>query len=165
MHYVELDFCKFSIHFVMPSLKYSRNKYWNLARSECFINHYPKIKQLIILSSNPFSLELKIWAMTGIRDISASILAYCLIQNNSCTLPHKYPSLFLPAMPQFASAITRDNILWHSAQWSSYLGRGWQLFHQIEVNETFILFYIWQIKENILFPMCLHAIFYFYEKP
>ena len=37
LHYPEIDFCKFSVHFVMPSLKYLIDKYWNLARSECLI--------------------------------------------------------------------------------------------------------------------------------
>ena len=35
-----------------------------------------------------------------------------------------------------------------------------KLFHQMEVNETFILFYIWQMKENTPCPMCLHSIFF-----
>ena len=35
-----------------------------------------------------------------------------------------------------------------------------KLFHQMEVNGMFILFYIWQMRENTLCPMCLHSIFF-----
>ena len=35
LHYDELDFCEFSVHFVIPSLKYLIDKYLILARSEC----------------------------------------------------------------------------------------------------------------------------------
>ena len=32
-----LDFCQFSVHFDLPSLKYLMGKFWILARSECLI--------------------------------------------------------------------------------------------------------------------------------
>ena len=35
-----------------------------------------------------------------------------------------------------------------------------KLFHLMEVNETFMYFYIWQMKENTPCPICVHSIFF-----
>ena len=40
LYYAELDFCKFSGHLVLPSLKYLIGKYLILPRSECLIGTF-----------------------------------------------------------------------------------------------------------------------------
>ena len=51
LYYAELGFCKFSVHFAMPSFEYLIGKYWILARSECLMESFDIIDLLILLLS------------------------------------------------------------------------------------------------------------------